>query len=141
MPTRVEFEAAAEKFLAASRQLAGVTAAVEHVDVGEILRGGSLGHMVPAQIVASSATAGTCQRLIEDAAEECSFRAVIIAEYEVQLAAYDVAYQAYEQRLLHWRSRYNRWWRSPFQWVHPGARPLAPPKPFAPPAWAEVRRV
>jgi len=140
MPTRADFEAAAQTFLAASRELIGLTSSVEQAQASEIVRGGALGLKVPTQIASSAAAAQTCKALLEEAAATCSFRASVIAEYEAQLAVYDRSYSSFNQQRYEWGREYDAWLQSNGQGTYPGSQPREPRKPLAPPAWADVRR-
>ncbi len=131
---------AAEHFDRAADQIAQLTAHVDRFDVPAIIRGGTLGQRVPAQITHANTTAQLCQSRVRAAAQACRDRAMIIAEYEIELARYDREFAAYSLRHTRWKMRYNQWWRSGGQMLHPGSRPPPPAKPVPPPAWAEVRR-
>ena len=140
MPTKADFEAAAQKLSAAARQVGGLTAAAEAAGPSDILRGGSLGREVPERIMACANSARACQSGILDVEAICLERAGIIADYEGQLATYDLAYSRYQSRLIQYYRAYDEWYYSDGLLPHPGSPPWPPPKPTPPPAWAEVRR-
>ena len=140
MPTRVEFELAAAQFDQAANDVASLAANVDGIDTSQVLVGGTLGQAAPLRIEAAAANARTCQMHIEAAAQTCRERAAIIVAYEAELAQYELASHRYHQLAHHWTVRYNRWWRSLGSMPHPGARPVPPVAPAAPPAWADVRR-
>lgn len=141
MPSRADFEAAADKFAAAAQQVGGLTTAAEQAGVATILRGGTLGRLIPERIAAAAQTAVACRVRIEDAEATCRERAAIIAAYESELAAYDVAWGGYVQASWNWSAQYSAWYISEGKVPHPGPHPTAPIKPTAPPDWADVRRV
>lgn len=140
MPTRADFESAAQKLRAAAEQVGELSAAAQRVDASAILRGGSLGRQVPARIAACATTAMACRTSILHVESLCLDRAGLIATYEGELVLYDVAYIDYESRLHQYYRDYNLWYSSGGETPHPGSAPWAPTKPAAPPVWAEVRR-
>lgn len=141
MPTRSDFEAAAEMFQSAAVQVGDLATAASGALAAQILRGGSLGRQVPDRIVAAANTALTCEGLIEEAAQTCLQRAAIIAEYEVRVDIYDTADAHYTQASRNWSAQYNAWWVDETGEVtHPGSEPRPPNKPTPPPLWADVRR-
>ena len=143
MPTKADFEAAAEKLQTAAQQVGDLTAAAEGAGASEILRGGSLGRRVPECITTCANSATTCKTLILDARGICLERVGIIEDYEAELEVYDEAYAGYQSEVYSWNVQYNWWYTSPPEAPspHPGPYPTAPPKPADPPEWADVRRV
>lgn len=140
MPTKEDFEAAAEKLSTAAQQVGDLTAAAEGAGAADILRGGSLGRQVPDRIAAAAESAASCKTDILDVETLCLERAGIIADYEVELAAYDMEYFHYENRRYYYWMAYDDWVYSDGMSPHPGSPPSPPVKPVAPPAWADVRR-
>ena len=140
MPTKADFEAAAQKLRTAAEQVGGLTAAAEAAGPSDILRGGSLGREVPERIGACANSARACQTSILDFEAICLERAGVIANYEGQLATYDVAYDQYLSEVSSYNRAYDEWYYSDGLLPHPGSPPWPPPKPTPPPAWAEVRR-
>lgn len=140
MPTKADFEAAAEKLRTAAQQVGALTVAAEGAGAADILRGGSLGRQVPERIAASAQSAASCRVNILDVEATCLERAGIIADYEVELGIYDAAYARYESQMYWYWRQYDAWVVSGGELPHPGAYPSPPPKPVPPPAWADVRR-
>lgn len=141
MATRTEFLLAAEELTSAAEQVGGLMVAAENADADRILRGGSLGRLIPQQIAESARTAQVCRVMIENAAEQCRQRAAIIEAYERELALYDQAYAEYEVDFRRWSSDYDTYvLDSTGLASRPGPRPLRPQPPVAPPVWADVRR-
>ena len=140
MPTKADFEAAAEKLSTAAQQVGDLTAAAEGAGAADILRGGSLGRQVPDRIAACAESAASCQVNILEVEATCRERAGIIAEYEAELELYDVAYSQYESQMYSYWRAYDNWFYNPDIYWHPGSPPAPPNKPPPPPAWADVRR-
>jgi hypothetical protein len=142
MPTRSDFEAAAEKFQSAAIQVGDLAAAAKGSGAAQILRGGSLGRQVPDRIAAAASTAQACEGLIEEAVQTCLERAAIIAEYEIRVDIYDIAHAHYTRASQSWSAQYNAWWVDETGEVaQPGNPPRPPNKPTPPPNWADVRRL
>jgi len=139
MPTKADFEAAAEKLRTAAQQVGDLTAAAEGAGASDILRGGSLGRQVPERISAAAVSAQSCKSSILDVEAICLERAGLIADYEQQLAVYDVAYSRYQSQMYQYWRDYDSWYYSGGEMPHPGSPPWAPPKPTPPPSWADVR--
>lgn len=141
MPTQAEFELAANQLEAAAAEVASLAASAAATDARSIVRGGSLGVLVPQRIGAAAAAAAGCESAILAVAATCRERAAIIADYLVQLTYYDAAYSNYRIAITKWSMNmaayendvtgYARW---------PGSRPRPPTPPPTPPAWADVRR-
>lgn len=138
MPTQMDFEHAAHKFEIAAQGVGAITSAVESVPASLVLQGGRLGQHIPEGIARSSATATSCQAVIEAKAQICRERATVIANYEIELARYDQQFEGYMQREWAWSMRYLDWWDGVAD--YPGQRPVRPNAPAPPPAWADVRR-
>jgi hypothetical protein len=140
MPTRTEFEAAAELFNQASADVSVLAASVEATSSEHILFGGSLGQTVPERIASAGSMARRSQVRIDEAAQTCLERAAIIAAYEAELEAYDVAFAHYQVASMRWTVRFSLWLEDTTELVvHPGARPTPPRPPAPPPSWADVR--
>jgi hypothetical protein len=141
MPTRSDFEVAADKFQSAAVQVGDLASAANGMDVAQILRGGSLGRRVSDRIAEAAGIAQTCEGLIQDAAQTCLERAAIIADYEVRVDIYDTAHAYYTRALQNWNAQYNVWFVDESGEVpYPGNQPQPPNKPTPPPNWADVRR-
>lgn len=142
MPTKADFEAAAQKFDSAAQQVGDLRVAADGTGASDVLRGGSLGRQVPQRIEAAAATAASAVGLIQTAASTCWERVGIIAEYETALYQYDQSYHYYRQASARWSADYRRWRDDETgRAYHPGAHPRAPRKPDPPPDWADVRRL
>lgn len=142
MPTRSDFEAAAEKFQSAAVQVGDLAAAAKGSGADQILRGGALGRQVPDRIAAAASTALICEGLIQEAAETCRERAAIIGDYEVRLGIYDTAFAHFTRASQYWSAQQSAWtFDETGEVVHPGDHPRPPNKPTPPPDWADVRRL
>lgn len=141
MPTRVEFELAADKFETAATMLSDLITSTSFAGAADILRGGSLGRQVPERISAASASARSCRAEVLDAAETCRQRAGIIADYETRLDAYLVAMADFEHALQMWGAQQEAWVHDTTgQVADPGPAPVAPSAPAPPPRdWADVQ--
>ena len=142
MPTRSEFEAAAEKFTTAARLVDQLVTAASGAGAAQILVGGSLGQQVPERIAAAELAALTCQHTIIEAAETCLERAAIIADYEIKLGYYDIAYGHFERQSRAWAAAFDAWFLDETGTLAKPTNPPRPPtRPLPPAAWAEVRRL
>ena len=141
MPTRAEFEAAADKFTTAAYLVDQLVTAAASAGAAQILRGGSLGRQVPQRIEAAQHTARTCHQTIIEAADTCIERAEIIADYETLLAKYDISYGYFERASKAWAEEFNAWFLDETGTIEqPRDAPHPPSRPTPPPDWAEVRR-
>ena len=141
MPTRSDFEAAAEKFTTAAGLVDQLAASAAGAGAAQILRGGSLGRQVPLKIASAVVSADRCVIAVTQAAEICLQRAAIIAEYEEHLQMYDVAYVLFCRASQAWSADYSAWFLDETgQLAKPVDVPQPPTRPTAPPAWAQVRR-
>ncbi len=142
MPTRSDFEAAAEKFTTAAGLVDQLAVSAASAGAAQILRGGSLSRQVPQRIASAAASAERCLEAVTQAVEICLNRAAIIAEYEQRLQMYDVAYGHFYQASQAWSAQYSAWFLDETnQLAKPVDVPQPPTRPTAPPDWAQVRRL
>ena len=140
MPTKADFQAAAEKFDSAAQQVGDLRVAADGAGAADILRGGSLSRQVPQRIASAAGSVGAARGLIQAAAATCWERVGIIAAYEQQLHSYDQSYY-YRQASARFSANYRRWYEDETGKIpHPGNHPRPPARPTPPPAWADVRR-
>lgn len=140
MPTKVEFELAADKFDTAAGLLGELITATVGAGAADILRGGSLGRQVPQRIESAAGEARSCQDRVLWAADLCRARAGVIADYEERLDIYRTAYGYYERAAAGWTAQHTAWFLDTTGTVaDPGEQPRPPTKPTPPPAeWADV---
>lgn len=140
MPTRVEFELAAEKFEAAAGLLEDLIVSAALAGAADILRGGSLGRQVPERIATAGTSVQACRTEVLDAADTCRTRAGIIADYETRLDAFRVARADYDRAVAMWGAQQEAWLADTTGTVaDPGPAPRPPDAPAPPPrAWADV---
>ncbi len=141
MPTKTEFEIAADKFDSAAAQIGELAASAESAGALQIIRGGSLGRQVPERIASSAATARACGGQVEQAAQTCRERAAIIGDYEIRLDIYQTAYAYYSRAVWNWSAQHTAWSLDETGLISdPGPQPRPPNPPSTPPEWAEVVR-
>lgn len=144
MPTRSDFEAAAEKFTTASGLVDQLAVSAASAGAAQILRGGSLGRQVPLQIASAKASAEHCRQALVQASEVCLQRASIIAEYEQRLQMFDVESADFFRASQAWSAgvEHSAWLLNntdPLE--EPIDMPQSPTRPAPPPEWAQVRRL
>ncbi len=141
MPTRTDFEMAAELFMTAAGLISELAISATTADAAQILRGGSLGRQVPERIAAAADTASACHQQVIQAAELCVERAAMIAEYEWRVEMYEFAYRHFMDASRDYGLRHTAWFLDTTGTVaHPGLPPTPPTKPTRPPSWAQVRQ-
>ena len=127
MPTRSEFEAAAEKFTTAAGLINQLASSATGTGAAQILRGGSLGRLVPERIAAAAASAAQCEQAVMAKAELCWQRAGIIADYQAQLDMFEAAKENYRLVAQQYSADFNAWFLDTT-----GSVPKPPPPPTAP---------
>lgn len=96
MPTREDFELAANLFESASDQAAVIAAELAAARTDDVIIGGVLGQAVPATLTEAATTTSGCVQRLADAAELCRVRAALIAEYELAYESYRLAHEAWQ---------------------------------------------
>lgn len=115
-------------FDAAAAEVGDLRMAIESLDAASIVQGGDLGRQVVDGIDEAAAMAMVCRRQLERAADICRERALVMANYELELAAYDEQMAAFEAAWAQWDYEVSAGGAPPPPDIHP-------PVAVAPPSW------